>query len=62
MLCLAGIVILLAVKTKRYHHSCMDSIDDGSSPQPDVTRADMFVLLATDIQIEHCLRDQLIDF
>jgi hypothetical protein len=62
MLCFSGIVRLLVVKTKRYHHSCMDSIDDGSSPQPDVTRADMFVFLVIAIQIEHCLRDQLTDF
>jgi len=57
MLCFAGIVKLLVVKTKRYHHSCMDSTDDGSSSQPDATKTDMFVLLAIAIPIEHSLRD-----
>jgi hypothetical protein len=32
----------------------MDNIDDGFSPQPDVTKDDMFVLLAIAIQMEHC--------
>lgn len=62
MMHFAGNVIMLVMETKRYHHSCMDSIEDGSSPQPDVIKADMFVFLAIAIQIEHCLRDELTDF
>jgi hypothetical protein len=37
---------LFVVKTKRYYHCCMDSLDNGYSPQPDVTWAEMFVFLA----------------
>jgi hypothetical protein len=57
MLCFAGIVKLLVVKIKRYHHSCMDIIDDGSSPRADATKTDMFLLLAKAILFENCLRD-----
>jgi hypothetical protein len=57
MLCFAGIVKLLVVKTKRYQHSCMDIINDGSSPQPDTTKTDKFVLLVIATPIENCLRE-----
>lgn len=62
MLCFAGIVILLVVKTKRCHLSCMHSIDDGSSPQPDISRADIFVHVTAATQIQYYLLDQLTDF
>jgi hypothetical protein len=51
MLCFAGIIVLLVLKSNGYHHSCTDSIDDGFSPQSDVTKSDMFVLLAIAINI-----------
>jgi hypothetical protein len=54
-------VTLHVVETDRYYHWCMDSLDDGPSPQPDVTEAKMFVFLAITIQMGHCLQDQLTD-
>jgi hypothetical protein len=42
MLYFAEIVILLVVDTNRNHHWGMDRLDDGPSPQPDVTEATMF--------------------
>jgi len=38
----------------RYYLWRMDSLDDGPSPQPDVTEAEIFVFLAIKIQIGHC--------
>jgi len=55
MLYVAEIDTLFVVKTNRYYHYCMDSLDDGYSPQPDVTAAEMFVLLALTIQTRYCL-------
>jgi hypothetical protein len=48
------LVILLVKKTNRYCHSCVDSIDDEFSPQPDVTKGGLFVLLAIAVKMEHC--------
>jgi len=42
MLYFAEIVTLLVVHTNRYYHWGMDRLDDGPSPQPDVTDAKMF--------------------
>jgi hypothetical protein len=56
-----GVVTLLVVETDRYYHWCMDSLDGGPSPQPDVTEAKMFMFLAPTIQMGHYLRDQLTD-
>jgi hypothetical protein len=37
----------------------MDSVDDGSSSQPDITEAEMFVFLAIRVQMGLHIRDQL---
>jgi len=34
------------VETNRYYHDYIDRLDDGPSPEPDVTEAEMFVFLA----------------
>jgi len=31
------------VETNRYYHDYIDRLDDGPSPEPDVTEAEMFV-------------------
>ena len=55
----AEIGTMFVVKTNRYYHCCMGSLDDGYSPQPDVTEAEMFVFLAITIQMRYWLWDQM---
>jgi hypothetical protein len=47
------------METNRYHHGHLGRTDDGSSPLPDVTEAEMFVFLAIKIQIGLCIWDKL---
>jgi hypothetical protein len=42
-----------------YYHWCVDSVDEGCSPQPDITEAEMFVFLAITVQMGLHLWDQL---
>jgi len=39
LLYFAEIIILLVVETNRYYHDHRDRLDEGPSPQPDVTEA-----------------------
>jgi hypothetical protein len=48
---------MLVVETNRYYHDYIDSLDNGPSPDPDVTEAEMFVFLALTIQLGHGVRD-----
>ena len=50
------------MKTNRCYHDYLDRLDDGLSPDPDVTEAEMFVFLALSIQMEHGVRDKLTDY
>jgi hypothetical protein len=50
------------METTRYYHSHLDRIDDGPSPLPDMTEAEMLVFLAITIQIGHCIQDKLTDY
>jgi len=50
------------VETNRYYHDYIHSLDDGPSPEPDVTEAKMFVFLALTIQMGHGVRDKLTDY
>ena len=43
LLYFAEIISLLVVETNRYYHDYIDRLDDGPSPEPDVTEAEMFV-------------------
>src|SRR5215510_7965629 len=43
LLYFAEIITLLVVETNRYYHDYIDGLDDGPSPDPDVTEAEMFV-------------------
>jgi hypothetical protein len=55
MLYVAEIGTLFVAKTNRYYHCCMDTLDNGYSPQPDATEAEMLVFLAITIQTKYCL-------
>jgi len=62
LLYFAEIISLLEVETNRYYHDYIDRLDDGLSPEPDVTEAEMFVFLALTIQMGHGVRDKLTDY
>jgi len=62
LLYFAEIITLLVVETNRYYQDCIDRLDDGPSPEPDVTEAEMFVFLALTIQMGHGIRDKLTDY
>ena len=49
------------VETNRYYHDHLDRLDEGPSPLPDVTEAEMLMFLALTIQMGHCIRDKLTD-
>jgi hypothetical protein len=55
LLYFAEIITLLVMETNRYYHCYLDSFDDGPSPVPEVTDAEMFVFLAITIQMGHCI-------
>ena len=46
LLCFAEIITLLVVETNRYYQNCIDGLDDGPCPEPNVTEAEVFVFLA----------------
>jgi hypothetical protein len=50
------------VETNRYYHDHLDRLDEGPSPLPDVTQAEMLVFLAITIQMGHDLWDKLTDY
>ena len=62
LLYFAEIITLLVVETNRYYQDYIDGLDDGPSPEPDVTEAEMFVFLALTIQMGHVVRDKLSDY
>jgi len=62
LLYFAEIITLLVVETNRYYHDHLDRLDEGPAPQPDVTEAEMLVLLAGILQMGHCIRDKLTDY
>ena len=49
------------VETNHYYHDHIDTLDNGPSLEPDVTKAKMFVFLALTIQMGHGIRDKLTD-
>ena len=61
LLYFAEIITLLVVETNCYYHNYIDRLDDGPSPEPDITEAEMFVFLALTIQMGHGIRDKLTD-
>jgi len=61
LLYFAEIVTLLVVETNRYYHQFLDNFEDGSSPQRDVTEAEMFTFLVPTLQMGHTVQDRLED-
>jgi hypothetical protein len=61
MLYFASVITLLVEETNRYYHQYLDSLDDGPSPQPDVTESEMFLFLVIVVQMRHDVRDSLSD-
>ena len=59
LLYIAEIITLLVVETNRYYHDYKDRLNDGPSPEPDVTEAEMFLFLALTIQMGYGVRDNL---
>jgi len=62
LLYFAEIIKLLVVETNRYYHDHLERLDEGPSPQPDVTEAEILVFLAVTIQMGHCIADKLTDY
>jgi len=56
------IITLQVVETNHYYHDYIGRLDDGPSPEPDVTEAEMFAFLALTIQMGHGIRDKLTDY
>jgi len=50
------------VAENSYYHDYIDRLDNGPSPEPDITEAEMFVFLAVTIQMGHGIRDKLTDY
>ena len=49
------------LETNRYYHDYIDRLDDGPSPEPDLTGSELFVFLALTIQMGHGIRNKLTD-
>jgi len=62
LLYFAEIITLLVVETSCHYHDYIDRLDNGPSPDPDITEAEMFVFLALTIQMGHGIRDKLTDY
>jgi len=60
--CILQKLSLLVVETNRYYQDYIDRLDDGPSPEPDVTEAEMFVFRALTIQMRNGIRDKLTDY
>jgi hypothetical protein len=54
------VITLLVAETNQYYHRYLDTLDNGPSPEPDVTEHEMYLFLAITIQMGHCIRDQLL--
>ena len=50
------------VETKHYYQDYIDRLDDGTTPEPEFTEAEMFVFLALTIQMGHGVKDKLTDY
>ena len=56
------IITLLVVGTNHYYHQFLDNFEDGTSPQREVTEAEMFAFLALTLQMGHTIQDRLEDY
>jgi hypothetical protein len=56
-----GDMQVLVVETNFYYQECCDKLEDGSSPLPDVTEAEVFLFVVHVLQMGHDVRDILTD-
>ena len=56
------IITWLVVETNRYYYQFLSNFEDGPSPQPEVTEAEMFAFLALTLQMGHTVQDRLEDY
>jgi hypothetical protein len=60
LLYFAEIITLLVVDSNHYYdHNHTDRLDNGPSPEPDITEAEMFVFLALATQMGHGIKTKL---
>jgi hypothetical protein len=57
----AEIITLLVAETNSYYDDHLDRLEQGPSPQPDVTEAEMHVFLAITISMGPCILDEMTD-
>jgi len=62
LLFFAEIITLLVVEMNRYYQEYLHLSDDGPSPQPDVSEAEMFPFLAVTLQMVHTVQGRLEDY
>jgi hypothetical protein len=62
MLYFEHVITLLVEETNRYYHQYLSTLDDGPSPQPDVTESEIFLFQAISVQMGHDIRDSLADY
>jgi hypothetical protein len=56
-----GTITLLVVKTNHYYQDYLHLFEEGPSPQPDVTEAEMFAFLVLTLQMGHTVQGRLED-
>jgi len=56
------IMTLLVVETIRYYDQFLQNSDDGTSPQREVTEAEMFAFLTLTLQMGHTIQGRLRDY
>ena len=56
------IITWLVVETNRYYYQFLSNFEDGPSPQPEVTEAEMFAFLALTLQMGHTVQGRLEDY
>jgi hypothetical protein len=62
MLFFLEIMQLLVEETNRYYHPYLDTLDEGRSPLPDVTKQEMYLFLSITVQMGHDQRERLKDY
>jgi len=62
LLFFAEIITVLVVVTNRYYDQFLQSSDDGTSPQCEVTEAEMFAFLALTLLMGHSIQGRLRDY
>jgi len=58
----AEMITMLLVETNHYYQDQLERLDEGPSPQPDVTEAEMLLFPSVTKQMRHCIRDKQTDY